>query len=181
MNILASLYQTSNVRLTRVLGFTCVYHFPPSEQGLMRTTQINTFHWHVVDSQSFPLIVPGFTDIADNGAYSASSVYTPDDVADIISYAGAVRTSQCLTRRFSAEAYLISTNSAESMFSSYVAFQPTGFSALNSSAGNRHTRAYLGHLQDVPAIHRMRRSDTMGNVRERAARRPAAHRVSRNH
>ncbi|KAN0127976.1 Glycoside hydrolase superfamily [Lactarius tabidus] len=50
---------------------------------------INTFHWHVVDSQSFPLIIPGFTDIAENGAYSSSSVYTPSDVADIISYAGA--------------------------------------------------------------------------------------------
>ncbi|KAF8262392.1 glycoside hydrolase family 20 protein [Lactarius quietus] len=49
---------------------------------------INTFHWHVVDSQSFPLVVPGFANLAENGAYSASSVYTPEDVADIISYAG---------------------------------------------------------------------------------------------
>ena len=57
------------------------------------TAQINTFHWHVVDSQSFPLIVPGFSNLAENGAYSASSVYTPDDVADIISYAGDVRAS----------------------------------------------------------------------------------------
>jgi hypothetical protein len=101
MNISASLYQTSNARSTRVLGFTCVYHFTASaQQDLTRTTQINTFHWHVVDSQSFPLIIPGFTDIAENGAYSSSSVYTPSDVADIISYAGAVRASRSLTRRF---------------------------------------------------------------------------------
>jgi hexosaminidase len=53
--------------------------------------QINTFHWHVVDSQSFPLVVPGFTDIAEKGAYSADAVYTPQDVAHIVSYAGAVR------------------------------------------------------------------------------------------
>lgn len=57
---------------------------------------INTFHWHVVDSQSFPLVIPGFTDIAEKGAYSAFAVYTPEDVADILSYAGAVR-STCLT------------------------------------------------------------------------------------
>lgn len=50
---------------------------------------INTFHWHVVDSQSFPLVIPGFTDIAEKGAYSAFAVYTPEDVADILSYAGA--------------------------------------------------------------------------------------------
>jgi hexosaminidase len=50
----------------------------------------------VVDSQSFPLVIPGFTDIAEKGAYSAFAVYTPEDVADILSYAGAVR-STCLT------------------------------------------------------------------------------------
>ncbi|KAI0049453.1 glycoside hydrolase family 20 protein [Auriscalpium vulgare] len=55
----------------------------------MSWVKINTFHWHVVDSQSFPLEVPGFTDVASKGAYSASSVYTPKDVADIVSYAGA--------------------------------------------------------------------------------------------
>jgi Glycosyl hydrolase family 20, catalytic domain len=53
--------------------------------------QINTFHWHVVDSQSFPLVVPGFTDIAEKAAYSADAVYTPQDVAHIVSYAGQVR------------------------------------------------------------------------------------------
>ncbi|KAI0250413.1 N-acetylhexosaminidase [Lactifluus subvellereus] len=55
----------------------------------MSWVHINTFHWHVVDSQSFPLVVPGFTDIAEKGAYSADAVYTPQDVAHIVSYAGA--------------------------------------------------------------------------------------------
>ncbi|KAI9451110.1 N-acetylhexosaminidase [Lactarius psammicola] len=50
---------------------------------------INTFHWHIVDSQSFPLVIPGFTDISEKGAYSASAVYTPGDIANIVSYAGA--------------------------------------------------------------------------------------------
>lgn len=52
--------------------------------------QINQFHWHVVDSQSFPLEIPGFTDLADKGAYSSSQTYSLADVRDIVSYAGAV-------------------------------------------------------------------------------------------
>ncbi|KAH9960972.1 glycoside hydrolase superfamily [Lactifluus volemus] len=54
----------------------------------MSWVHMNTFHWHVVDSQSFPLVVPGFTDMAEKVAYSADAVYTPQNVAHIVSYAG---------------------------------------------------------------------------------------------
>jgi hexosaminidase len=57
--------------------------------------KINTLHWHVVDSQSFPLVLPGYLNISAAGAYDAASVYTPDDVADIVAYAGAVRALNC--------------------------------------------------------------------------------------
>ena len=57
---------------------------------ILTIIQINQFHWHVVDSQSFPLEVPGYTEISQKGAYSSSSVYSASDVADIVSYAGAV-------------------------------------------------------------------------------------------
>lgn len=50
---------------------------------------MSQFHWHVVDSQSFPLVVPGFTEISDKGAYSAEEKYSPQDVADIVAYAAA--------------------------------------------------------------------------------------------
>jgi hexosaminidase len=53
----------------------------------MSWVKINHFHWHVSDSQSFPLVVPGFEEIAQKGAYSAAQVYSPDDVNDIVSYA----------------------------------------------------------------------------------------------
>ena len=75
----------------------CVHRPPLYSGGRTRagtddtTAQINTFHWHVVDSQSFPLVIPGFTDIAEKSAYSASEVYAPEDVSDIVSYAAAVR------------------------------------------------------------------------------------------
>ncbi|KAI9069366.1 glycoside hydrolase family 20 protein [Trametes sanguinea] len=54
----------------------------------MSWVKINQFHWHIVDSQSFPLEIPGFTDLAQKGAYSSSQVYSPSDVHDIVSYAG---------------------------------------------------------------------------------------------
>ncbi|KAJ7162926.1 N-acetylhexosaminidase [Mycena filopes] len=55
----------------------------------MSWVKINTLHWHVVDSQSFPLQIPGYTILSEKGAYSASKVYSPADVKDIVSYAAA--------------------------------------------------------------------------------------------
>ena len=52
--------------------------------------QLNQFHWHIVDSQSFPLQIPGFTDLAAKGAYSSWQQYSTKDVSDIVAYAGAV-------------------------------------------------------------------------------------------
>ena len=43
-----------------------------------------------MDSQSFPLEIPGFPEISGNGAYSAQSVYSQNDVEDIIAYAAEV-------------------------------------------------------------------------------------------
>lgn len=57
----------------------------------MSFVKMNQFHWHVVDSQSFPLQVPGFMQLSEKGAYSSSDIYTPSDVSDIVSYAAAVR------------------------------------------------------------------------------------------
>ncbi|KDQ08352.1 glycoside hydrolase family 20 protein [Botryobasidium botryosum FD-172 SS1] len=54
----------------------------------MSWVKINTFHWHVVDSQSFPLQVADFPELSEKGAYSPAQVYTPEDVKDIIAYAG---------------------------------------------------------------------------------------------
>ena len=54
------------------------------------TLQMSQFHWHISDSQSFPLEVPGYTALASKGAYDPSMVYTPSDVQSIVDYAGAV-------------------------------------------------------------------------------------------
>ncbi|PPQ84283.1 hypothetical protein CVT25_013221 [Psilocybe cyanescens] len=55
----------------------------------MSWVKINTLHWHVVDSQSFPLQVPGFLELSQKGAYNARSVYTASDVKGIVDYAAA--------------------------------------------------------------------------------------------
>ncbi|KAG6844063.1 hypothetical protein H0H87_010061 [Tephrocybe sp. NHM501043] len=55
----------------------------------MSWVKINTFHWHVVDSQSFPLEIPGFPELSSKGAYSSGEIYSSVDVKDIVTYAGA--------------------------------------------------------------------------------------------
>lgn len=42
-----------------------------------------------MDSQSFPLVVPGYEILSEKGAYSSEDTYSSQDVADVVSYAGA--------------------------------------------------------------------------------------------
>nr|VWP01985.1 Probable 3-oxoacyl-[acyl-carrier-protein] reductase oxidoreductase (EC [Ganoderma boninense] len=55
----------------------------------MSLVKMSQFHWHVTDSQSFPLVIPGFTELAEAGAYDPSMIYSPSDVEDIVDYASA--------------------------------------------------------------------------------------------
>nr|DAD25149.1 TPA_asm: hypothetical protein HUJ06_026613 [Nelumbo nucifera] len=52
----------------------------------MAYTKLNVLHWHIVDSQSFPLEIPSYPKLW-NGAYSTSERYTMDDAAEIVRYA----------------------------------------------------------------------------------------------
>jgi hexosaminidase len=48
------------------------------------------FHWHLTDSQSFPLKLKSVPELANQGAYKLHQkrlVYTPDDVKKVIKYA----------------------------------------------------------------------------------------------
>ena len=56
----------------------------------MSFVKMSMFHWHVVDSQSFPLVVDEFPELAETGAYAADKVYSPDDVQDVVQYANQV-------------------------------------------------------------------------------------------
>lgn len=52
----------------------------------MTYAKLNVLHWHIVDSQSFPLEIPSYPKLWQ-GAYSISERYTIDDAAEIVSYA----------------------------------------------------------------------------------------------
>lgn len=56
----------------------------------MSWVKINTFHWHITDSQSFPLEVAQYPELAANGAYSAEETYSESDVQFVVQYAAAV-------------------------------------------------------------------------------------------
>lgn len=52
--------------------------------------QLNTFHWHIVDAQSFPIQIADFPEVSAKGAYSSKLSYSVKDVQEIVAYAAAV-------------------------------------------------------------------------------------------
>jgi len=53
----------------------------------MAMTKLNTFHWHITDSHSFPLVIKSRPDLYKFGAYSSRHIYTPENVKEIVDYA----------------------------------------------------------------------------------------------
>lgn len=52
----------------------------------MSQNKLNTFHWHVTDSNSFPLVLKSLPKMAYYGAHSASQIYTTEDVRHLVEY-----------------------------------------------------------------------------------------------
>lgn len=66
-------------------------HFIPVQQlqqliDSMEYAKLNTLHWHIVDDQSFPLMLPSRPELSRHGAYSIEERYSPQDVAALVSY-----------------------------------------------------------------------------------------------
>lgn len=53
----------------------------------MSMSKMNTFHWHITDSHSFPYQSKTYPLFTKYGAYSKDKVYTKDDIKDIMKYA----------------------------------------------------------------------------------------------
>ncbi|XP_042479799.1 beta-hexosaminidase 2-like [Macadamia integrifolia] len=59
---------------------------------IMRTIQamsynkLNVFHWHITDSQSFPLVLPLEPELAGKGSYGPGMQYSPEYVKMIVEF-----------------------------------------------------------------------------------------------
>lgn len=49
--------------------------------------KLNVFHWHMLDSTSFPYVSKKYPELAAKGAYSPRHVYTAKDIKHIVQYA----------------------------------------------------------------------------------------------
>ncbi|PIL36481.1 hypothetical protein GSI_00170 [Ganoderma sinense ZZ0214-1] len=53
----------------------------------MSWVKLNVLYWHVIDSQSFPLDVGAFPELAEKGAYSLDEIYSQKDIQTVVQYA----------------------------------------------------------------------------------------------
>lgn len=52
----------------------------------LSASKLNTFHWHMTDTHSFPYVSKSNPQLSKLGAYSSRQIYTPEDVKDIIEF-----------------------------------------------------------------------------------------------
>ncbi|XP_045460912.1 chitooligosaccharidolytic beta-N-acetylglucosaminidase [Harmonia axyridis] len=53
----------------------------------MAASKLNTFHWHITDSHSFPYVSKSRPELSLYGAYSPKKVYTEKDIEEIVDFA----------------------------------------------------------------------------------------------
>lgn len=53
----------------------------------MAMVKMNVFHWHITDSQSFPLVIKSQPTLHRYGAYSHKEIYSAKNVEDIVQFA----------------------------------------------------------------------------------------------
>ncbi|KAF9000175.1 glycoside hydrolase [Hymenopellis radicata] len=74
---------------TQLISRTFLYSLDALKRTLttMSYAKMNMFHWHIVDSQSFPLVVPQFPELAVDAAYAPELIYNSSDVQEITDFA----------------------------------------------------------------------------------------------
>ncbi|KAJ8718029.1 hypothetical protein PYW07_005959 [Mythimna separata] len=75
-------------RYRGLLVDTAHNYFPISELMMnidaMAASKLNTFHWHISDSQAFPLHTNSDPELANYGAHTPGDIYTPEDVRAVV-------------------------------------------------------------------------------------------------
>ncbi|KAJ8717380.1 hypothetical protein PYW08_005779 [Mythimna loreyi] len=75
-------------RYRGLLVDTAHNYFPISELmtniDAMAASKLNTFHWHISDSQAFPLHTNRDPQLANYGAATPGDIYTPEDVRAVV-------------------------------------------------------------------------------------------------
>ncbi|XP_075234714.1 chitooligosaccharidolytic beta-N-acetylglucosaminidase-like [Lycorma delicatula] len=54
---------------------------------IMSANKLNSFHWHITDTHSFPIKLEKYPKFAEYGAYSQEKIYTEEDIISIVEYA----------------------------------------------------------------------------------------------
>ncbi|KAF7996749.1 hypothetical protein HCN44_002395 [Aphidius gifuensis] len=52
----------------------------------MGMSKLNTFHWHITDSHSFPYVSKTLPKMSKYGAYTQKKIYSPDDIKEIVEF-----------------------------------------------------------------------------------------------
>ena len=52
----------------------------------MAMTKLNTFHWHITDSHSFPMEMPSLPKMTYYGAYTKDKIYRPEEIKRLVEY-----------------------------------------------------------------------------------------------
>lgn len=76
----------------RGLSMDTVRHWYPIETlkkliDGMAMNKLNRFHWHITDSQAFPVEMRKWPNLTYFGAYNPSSIYSQEDVRQLVDYA----------------------------------------------------------------------------------------------
>ncbi|CAH4029107.1 probable beta-hexosaminidase fdl isoform X3 [Pieris brassicae] len=84
----ASIEDSPKFKFRGLLLDTARNFFPVNEIirtiDAMAANKLNTFHWHISDSQSFPLKLNSVPQLTQHGAYGPGAIYTSEDVRNVV-------------------------------------------------------------------------------------------------
>eukprot|EP01028_Stygiella_incarcerata_P005243 TRINITY_DN2232_c0_g1_i1.p1 TRINITY_DN2232_c0_g1~~TRINITY_DN2232_c0_g1_i1.p1 ORF type:complete len:526 (+),score=134.67 TRINITY_DN2232_c0_g1_i1:106-1683(+) len=92
INVAPVMIQDAPRFMWRGLLIDTARHYIPMEYlkklvDTMSYSKFNTFHWHIVDAQSFPIESKTYPLLSQKGAYAPQAVFTAEEVSDFVDYA----------------------------------------------------------------------------------------------